>query len=180
MYTNAFHKAIAFVYDLLDDDLKAAIEVVGEFFDDIRTDCDFVLSQIDIYQLTTSGLLVETELFYGLPSTGTLTYRRQRIAAAKRSIRGYSKAHFESVAKALGYTIGTSGTKYLTFIEGTYGSFRVGISLVGIDKIYNPANNSTSTYTVIISGTNVETDTDLQLLFDKMRMPGITLIYSDV
>ena len=177
-YSGVFRHSVDFIYGLLNDDLKAVFDVVGDCFDEIKSTFDTILTQIDAFQLTPDGLLSEHESFYQIKSTGTTQERVNRVIAAIRSKGGLNISHFYRIADALGYEIG-SGVKYLIITENDFAPWRVGISRLGIDEIW-PLSGSQTMYTVSVIGTDVETDADLQRLFNKQVCAGVSFLFQNV
>lgn len=177
-YSDVFRQSIEFVYRFLNDDLKAIFDVVGDIFDDIKIQFDTILSQVDAFQLTDDGLLTEYEALYQCKSTGTSEQRISRVIAAIRAKGGLNRSYFYTIADALGYSIG-SGSKYIIISEGDFTPWRVGISKIGIDKIW-PLSGSTTMYTVLVSGTDVESDDDLQFQFQKQVCAGVSFVFQNI
>ena len=177
-HTNVVKKVCFFIYDLLDDELKDCLAVCGEFFDDIKTDFDFILSQIDIYQATVAGTLEDFERVYNcIPESGdTVAVRQNRVIAALRAKGGLNVLYFEKIAEGLGYTVGPIGSPHLQFSEGDYEPFRADYGQADIDTIYDQ-DTGYSMYTVVVTGTDVETDADLQARFEKQRCAGVEFVY---
>lgn len=177
----ALRQFLFFVWDLLDDAIKSMVEVIGERVDSIVGDYAALVAEVDIYSATVDGLLPEYERYYHVvPQNGdTLDARRLRVIAALRSRGNYNLQKFENIAEGLGYVIGNSGLKYLIISDADFPPFRAGISRAGIDAVYDYAAGS-SPYTVLVTGTGVEADYDLQFLFNKRKCLGIEIVFVDV
>lgn len=176
---SAMRKILFFVWDMLDDAIKVAIECVGDLFDSIEADFRTMLAEIDIYQSTIEGLLPEYERYYSLtPRDGdTLTIRRNRVIAALRARGEYCRSRFEIIAMGLGYSIGSSGTKHLVVSDGDFPHpFRADISRADIDVVGSNVVGA-SIYTVVVTGSTVESDFDLQFLFNKQRCSGTDFLF---
>lgn len=173
-YVTTIKQVLFFVYDLLSDELRSVIEVVGELFDDIKTDFETVLSQIDPNEATVTGLLLDYERFYRcVPGSGdTVATRRERVVAAIRAKGGLNRSHFENIAEALGYTVGTD----IDITEGDFAPFRADYGRADIDAVYDQGDGK-SMYTVVVTGNGVEDDNDLQQRFDKQHCCGIEFVY---
>ena len=179
MYSTVMRRTLSFVYDKLDDDLRASIECVGECCDNLKEYIEFIENQIHPDNATETGSLEDFERLYKcIPESGdTVQVRRNRVIAAIRLKGGMSREFFEVVAEGLGYEIATSGSKYLQFFEGEFAPFRAGISRAG-DRVYELTGDYTR-YTVVVRGTNVENDTDLQRYFGILCTTGVNFIYEN-
>ncbi len=180
MNFSALRHFLHFVWDLLDDELKAMVEVIGDLFDEVEADVDYVTTQIDPGAADIAGTLPDFERFHKIPvyTGSTLEERRNRVKARIRARGPLNFPKFYQIAAALGYSIG-SGIKYLSVIEGEHKPFRAGYSQAGIDAVWDQTVGN-SMYDVIIRGTAVETDTELQYLVNKLRAQGINFIYENV
>jgi uncharacterized protein YmfQ (DUF2313 family) len=123
-------------------------------------------------------LLADWERVYGIVplATATVTSRRAAVKAAKAATGGLNKSYFESLASALGYTIGTVGSKHLRIVDGQHLPFRVAYSQIEIDRIWDQASGADS-YTWQVLGSSVESDTVLQGLFERLKPAATTVIF---
>lgn len=178
--TTVLRQLIQFCWHLLSDDLRTTVEVVGECFDELCDTVETIRLQIFPQYAIIAGSLPDFERDYNCPTRDDeLTTRRNRVVAAIRARGGLNKKYFVGIAQGLGYVIGSTGEKYLNFTEGLYAPFRADISRADIDRVYD-GNGGYSKYSVIVTGTDVETDLDLQRLFNKQGACGVTFIYSNV
>lgn len=124
--------------------------------------------------------LVDWERVLGIvpASSATIPERRRLVVAKIRATGGLTKPYFEQLAKGLDYAIG-AGTKYLTITEDAYAGFRIGYSQIGIDAIYDQGAGA-SMYTWRVTGTGVESDTDLQSLFNALKPAGTDIVFENV
>jgi uncharacterized protein YmfQ (DUF2313 family) len=180
MHSNVLIQAIHFCYNMLDDELRAMVDVIGEFFDTIEDVIDSVLIEMYPATATIAGMLPDYEQYYRcIALTGdSVEMRRNRVVAAIRTKGGLNRDCFYRIADALGYSIG-AGIKYLTIEEGNYKPFRAGISRAGIDAVYDQSVGA-SMFDVVVTGTDVETDADLHSGFERQRAAGINFIYVNV
>lgn len=181
MHKNVLIQALSFCYDLFDEELQAMIEVIGDFFDAIDAVIDTVLSEMNPFTATESGFLPDYERYYkcSVSSGDTEAVRRGRVLAAIRCRGDMRLIAFYRIADALGYTIG-AGDKYLTIVEGEYHApFRVGISRLDIDQFWDQETGS-SMYDILVTGTDVESDTELQYRFNKQKIAGSNIIFNDL
>lgn len=174
-------RSIHFIWHLLDEQMTTLIEVIGDFFDDIASDADFVETQIDPHQAVVDGSLTDFERFYNAAPSGgdTVDIRRNRVVSKIRIKGGFNIQKFVDIATALGYVYGDTGDKHLILSEGDYAPFRADRGRADIDRVYDQ-DSSLSQYTVVVSGTDVETDNDLQSAFNRIHCAGTNFIFSNV
>jgi uncharacterized protein YmfQ (DUF2313 family) len=129
---------------------------------------------------TALKLLADWERLYNIvpPATATVTSRRSAVEAAKAATGGLSKSYFESLASALGYTIGTVGTKHLRIVDGQHLPFRVAYSQIEIDRIWDQTSGADA-YTWKVLGSSVESDSELQALFKRLKPAATTVIFQN-
>lgn len=141
----------------------AADALLEEIFADTATD---LASWERVYDITPE-------------STATEAQRRQEIIAVVRATGGLSRSYFENLAKGLGYTIGAAGSTdpHVRLLEGEYPPFRAGVSVAG-DAVWDQTSGA-STYTVVVSGTSITTDTALQRLFNRLAPAHIEFTYQN-
>lgn len=180
MHIDVIHRLLQWVWHLLDDEIISMLEVIGDFFDDISTDIDSVLTQMDLFQSDADGSLPDFERFYRIPvlSGATVAERRSRVIARIRARGPLNYLKMYSIADALGYSI-DSGVKYLTVTEGIDRLFRAGYGMAGINQVWNQSTGG-SMYDVIVTGTDVETDAELQFLINRLRLQGTNFIFENV
>jgi hypothetical protein len=180
MSASAYRSVIHFVLGLLDDELSVIPDVVGDLFDDLRDLSLFVQDQINPFKATANGSLIDFErVFKCVPKVGdSLSTRRGRVIAAIRATGDLNKQYFYRIAESLGYTI-DSGVKYLSIIENYFQPFRAGYGRAGIDPVYS-VSTGVSQYTVLVVGTGVADDADLQFRFSKQVLAGVELLYSNI
>jgi uncharacterized protein YmfQ (DUF2313 family) len=128
---------------------------------------------------TTASFIDKWEAQYGLvfDSSLTIEQRRLRVISSMRARGGLSIAYFVSIAESLGYTLETgSSSKWFNILDGIYIPFRSDVSKCG-DMIYDSTNGG-ETFTWQIFGTNIETDTALREVFEKLKPVGTTIEFT--
>jgi uncharacterized protein YmfQ (DUF2313 family) len=176
---NSIKQILFFILDFLDDDLQCALSVIGDLFDDIDSKIDLILSEIEISNSAETGLLPDYERYYHVPPrTGdTVEIRRNRVVAAFRAKGGFNRLRFKTVAHGFGYSA-ENADKSISFTDGQFNPFRADISQADIDAVYDGAAGE-SQYTIEVSGTDVESDVDLQSALNRLRAAGTELIFSN-
>ncbi len=141
-----------------------------------RAEDKAIALQYEIFPLTSTdtdiGTLEQFEKVYGTyDKYSSLNDRRNAVAAKMVAPSGLNREYFYSVAAKLGYnTFPDTTAPYIQIKKGLFKPFRVGISKVGIDKLYDQESGS-SGVTWVVEGTNVETNTILQEIFE-LNQPG--------
>jgi uncharacterized protein YmfQ (DUF2313 family) len=147
--------------------LKSLMAVFGAELERLNTAARRLLS--DFFPQTAQDMLTEWETAFDLVHTGTTLERQQRITAYMAAVGGQSIDYFYGLAEKLGYHRHPSTTDpHIQILEGQTIGFRVGISRIGIDPVYDNASGA-SYATLVVKGTDVETDTDLQALFQLYK-----------
>lgn len=154
----------------LDDADDSVLSIVAEMFPSTATDDGNFAS------------IAAWERVYGLSSeTGaTLANLRNAVAAKHAAVGGLSIPYFEELAVQRGYTIGAAGATdpHLRITDGSFLPFRADYGRADIDAVYDQdAGASQSTWTVY--GTDVESDTGLQVLFEDIKPAWTEIIYVD-
>lgn len=144
--------------DIVDDDVAGVID--------------------EMFPETCRHTIADWERVYALPSPSgtTLSARRAAVAAADLATGGLARPYFESIAAKLGYGIGGSIDPHLRIVENAFPPFRADFGRADIDRVYDQGSGE-SRYTVQVFGTNVETDTVLQSLFNRLKTHGTTIVY---
>ncbi|MBN1130283.1 MAG: DUF2313 domain-containing protein [Chitinispirillaceae bacterium] len=171
-------KIIGIQGDALDDIETVAAELLKEMFPD--TTRDNISSQNPTPGASPYGLLEYWEAKYRIsPSAGaTLDQRRAVVIAHEAAIGGLSIPYFEGIVVKLGYTIGgpEMGDPHARLTDGEYKPFRADISQADIDEVYDE-DTGASRYTCCVYGTNVETDTVLQTILNRLKKTGREILF---
>lgn len=143
---------------------------------------DYLLLEMFPDSATVEGLLANFERVYDIvpSSTATLAQRRQAALAAIRAKGGLTKSHFETMAQGLGYTIGLPavGDPHCRIVEGEFGPFRADYGQADVDEVYDQGTGA-SMYTWRVLGTDVETDTTLQTIFEALKTAGTEVVFAN-
>lgn len=148
-----------FAAELARLDLRAG-EVVCEFFPG-----------------TASEMLNEWELvFFGAIQSGTPEERRLGLLAKVSAYGGQSIDYFYGIAETLGYNRYPSTTDpHIRIADGEFFGFRADIGRADVDKVYDQ-DTGNSIFTWSVYGTDVESDTVLQSLFNNLK-PAHTEVF---
>jgi uncharacterized protein YmfQ (DUF2313 family) len=161
----------------------APVNFSGEFDKTLRIDASF----LDIilmafkallnegYPDTANSLIKSWERVIGFSVVGTIDDKRNKIVAHLNATGGLSKQYFEQLAVSMGYVIGgiSAPNPHLRIVDGLFPPFRLGISVIG-DHIYDQDGIS-SIYHWFVYGSNVETDTLLQSVFNDLKPAWTTI-----
>jgi uncharacterized protein YmfQ (DUF2313 family) len=150
------------------------LEIEADHLDNAETSAELLLQEF--FPESSALLLSDWERALGIvPADGASTaQRRLEIAAKDGATGGLSKAYFEQLAGGLGFSIGSPGDAdpHLRLRDGLYPPFRSDYAQADVDKIYDQGSGY-SQYTLVVSGTSVESNTVLQELFNKLK-PAFT------
>jgi uncharacterized protein YmfQ (DUF2313 family) len=128
------------------------------------------------------GMIGEFEQVFEIASDDArpLSARRSEVMARLVAPSGLNADFYYRIAESLGYNRYPSNTDpHIQFVKGEFLPFRVGISLVGIDAIYDQTSGS-SRFTWTVQGTNVESDYVLQYIFNDLKPARSEVIFKDV
>lgn len=112
----------------------------------------------------------------------SMSDRSADVIGKIRAVGGLNKSYFESLAEGLGYTIGLPavGDPHLRIVDGEYGGFRADYGQADITTIYDQeAGDGLDNYTWTVYGTDVESATSLQRLFNNLKPEGTTVVFTD-
>jgi uncharacterized protein YmfQ (DUF2313 family) len=135
----------------------------------------------EFFPNTANETLSEWEAAFGLDdwSAYTLAERRARLTAKVAAKGGQSIDYFYTIAENLGYNRYPSTTDpHIQIIEGTYYPFRADISQADIDAVYDQ-DIGTSAFTWRVVGTDVETDTALQEIFNLCKPAHTDIVFEN-
>jgi uncharacterized protein YmfQ (DUF2313 family) len=155
------------------------LKIFGNALSTIGTEINKIL--LDTHPSKSTYMQAEWESELGLsPYSGdTIATRNERIAAAYAATGGQSIYYFYSIAEKLGYNRYPSTTDpHIRIQDQQFFPFRVGISKVGVDKLYSQTSGY-SRHTWTVSGTSVTTDTTLRELFEKYKPAHTEIVWSD-
>jgi hypothetical protein len=157
-------------------------------------DLDLTLEAVHLDAAETSAKRLEAEMFidtaelllsgyeemYGLsPAAGsTLEQRRSAVKAKARASGELRRAYFENIAAGRGYNINSATDPHLRFVEGSYPAFRADLSRADIDLVYDQYTGHSSR-TVRVLGTDVESDSELQAIFEDLKASTVTLNFEN-
>lgn len=129
---------------------------------------------------TATDMLTEWEDAFGLTDhTGTTAERRARLSARVGAVGGQSTEYFYTIAEALGFNRYPSTTDpHIRILEGQYQPFRVGVSHVGVDKLYD-GTSGYSLWTWTVQGTAVTTNTALRAYFEQFKPEHTEIVFVD-
>jgi uncharacterized protein YmfQ (DUF2313 family) len=148
--------------------LTLLLSVFASECDRIETSAQGVTNEF--FPKTVTDLIAEWETAFGIDVvTGDpIATRRARLLAKIRATGGQSIEYFYTLSEAMGYNLHPSTTDpHLRIMTGMYPPFRAGISVAG-DPVYDGGTGA-SIFTWRVTGTDVETDTYLQEIFNKYK-----------
>jgi hypothetical protein len=149
-----------------------SLDRAEELIDDLRGEILPNNSTLD----PVTGMLEIWEDIFGLAHTGSLADRRELVGSMMAATGGLNKGKFYLAASAFGYYTAPHADPHIEIIDGFYMPFRVGFGRIGIDRIYDNESGH-SVFTILVKGTDVESDTNLQALFEAMARPAFEFIY---
>jgi uncharacterized protein YmfQ (DUF2313 family) len=110
------------------------------------------------------------------PIGATYAERRMAVVAAERATGGVTDAYFRRLAEALGYTIGTTPDPHMRFTEGDFPRAMADFAEADISQVWDQ-DSGASAVTWCVLGTDVESDTVLQALFNRSKVKGTEIIF---
>jgi len=159
--------------------LAELMTVFGEELARVTTRVGELLEEF--FPNTATETLSEWESAWGLDdwSAHTQAERRARLVAKVGARGGQSIDYFYTIAENLGYNRAPSTTDpHIEIIEDLYDPFRADVSQADIDAVYDQ-DPGTSIFTWKVAGTDVETDTVLQELFNLYKPAHTDIVFEN-
>ena len=158
-------------------DFDALLRVWGRRFDELEYAAMGLLDEM--FPGTISELIGDWERVFAIvPAAGaTLAERNAAVYAGWVACRGDLRiSHFEAVARSLGYSIGATGAKHLRIVEGLYPPFCADFGRADVDAVYDQTAG-VSAFTSVVFGSGVESDVQLQRIFNRLHTFGTEIVY---
>jgi uncharacterized protein YmfQ (DUF2313 family) len=151
------------------------LDSVDDLSDEFLAEC-FTKSTRDATTFA-DGLVEQWEEELGIEFPAVLLADRQAQLNAKlRAVGGDNFAYFENIASALGYNIDSAVDPHLRITDGDFLPFRADVSQADIDKVWDQEVGQ-SRATWCVRGTDVESDTDLQDIFNSQKPEGSDILF---
>jgi len=157
---------------IVGENIDKILRLKGKRLDTVSD--DLAVLKRELFPDTADGLISFYESVYQIvpAESATLEERRNTIIAKRRARGRCNDNFFRKIATGLGYAIGTHaevGDPHLRMTEGDYPSARAGFAKAGISKVWDQVTGQ-SRYTWCVRGTNVESDLNLQSIFNKHKL----------
>lgn len=157
------------------DDLR----IKSKYLDKADDDTASVVIEMSPLTATLDGLLKDWEALVGIVPNplSSVASRRDDVITSLRALGGISVRYFKEIALSFGYNYGeTAPLPRIWFVEGTeFQAFRADFSKVG-DKIFDPTIEEHD-HAVKIWGTDIESNTSLRQLFERLIALGVSLTF---
>lgn len=113
------------------------------------------------------------------PAGATMSQRAEEVLGKIMATGGLNRPFFEGLAQNFGYSIGlpTIGDPHLRITDGDYPPFRAGYSSAG-DPVYD-GDESKTNLTWTVRGTNIESNSALQDLFNNLAPLGTVVVFTN-
>lgn len=153
------------------------IRHLGKHFDDFKSSCDEFLDEI--FSLSTrdsttfeDGLVEQWEEEFDITDPAVdLADRQAELNAKVRAVGGDNFEYFKNVAAGLGYNIDSAVDPHLRITDGDYPPARADYAQADVSAVWDQGAGASS-YTWCVRGTDVESDTVLQGLFNQHKAEG--------
>jgi hypothetical protein len=151
----------------------------------IDANCDLADEfELEMFSLSTrdavtfeDGLIEPWEDEYEISDPApTLQERQTELNALVRATGGDNFAYFKNLAAALGYNIDSVTDPHLRITDGDFPPARADYAQADISQVWDQESGA-SAYTWCVRGTDVESDSYLQDLFNKHKADGTEIVF---
>lgn len=123
------------------------------------------------------GLITQWEEEYGVTDPAVaLADRQSELNGKVRATGGDNFAYFKNIAAGLGYNIDSAVDPHLRITDGDFPPARADFAQADISQVWDQDSGS-SAYTWCVRGTDVESDSFLQELFNNQKADGTEVIF---